>query len=647
MTIRLGGLVSGMDTDTTVKKLMSVEQTKLDTYYQKKQLLEWKRDDYREINTKLLALRNSTFNLKLDSTFDAKKVEISDDSVLSATASSDAPNGTHILKVNSLLNGVTKISTTELAAYQNTLAAQFGLSGTVSFELKGKDGVSHVYSYDTTAKSINDVVADINANTDTTGIRAYYSADGNRFTLATQDKGASEKIEVVADGNQFLENTLKLGVAGGNTYSGTNASVDYDGATGIEFASNQFTLNEINYNLKKAGETITVTVSQDVDTAVDKIKAWVESYNALMENFTTKLSEKRYYDYPPLTDEQKDAMSDTDIEKWEAKARSGVLKGESLLQSTASNIRMIASQVLADKVSSDYISDSGDLVNTLAPQVETALVSGTVTTAGNLSVTVKAAGMTASPKTISVAVLAGDTASVVAGKVKTALAADTDVSGFFNVAVDSANVVLTARNVADNDDTMNISIVNDTSAGIINSSVSQNTTAGSAVVSNVEYKSLASIGITTAEYYKDSTDNGKLYINETELRAALENNSEDVMKLFNLVQTEVKTVTVDGIPQQQTTDYNVGLGAKLYEALSESITDITNKAGLDSAYYDNSLIAKEIARIDDRIDQQIDRMTDMEDRYWSQFSAMEEAMQKLNEQSTWLLQKLGISTSES
>lgn len=124
-------------------------------------------------------------------------------------------------------------------------------------------------------------------------------------------------------------------------------------------------------------------------------------------------------------------------------------------------------------------------------QVETATAAGTITASGNATVIVTAAGMTGSPKTISVAVLNGDTAAVWAGKVRTALAADTAVSALFEVggtttairltrkptatyAVGSASVPLYAAN----DSTLNISLDNGTCTGITTAATSANTTSG-------------------------------------------------------------------------------------------------------------------------------------------------------------------------
>lgn len=116
-------------------------------------------------------------------------------------------------------------------------------------------------------------------------------------------------------------------------------------------------------------------------------------------------------------------------------------------------------------------------------QVETATAAGTVSASGNASVTVTASGMTGSPKTISVAVLNGDTASAWAAKVRTALAADTDVSALFTTGGSTTAISLTRKASSlgffpANDATLNIALANGTSSGITTAATSANTTAG-------------------------------------------------------------------------------------------------------------------------------------------------------------------------
>lgn len=120
-------------------------------------------------------------------------------------------------------------------------------------------------------------------------------------------------------------------------------------------------------------------------------------------------------------------------------------------------------------------------------QVETATAAGTITGSGNASVTVTAAGMTGSPKTISVAVTSGDTAAVWGPKVVTALSADADVSALFTSSGSTTSIVLTRNPIetistvpfyAANDATLNIAIDNGTCTGITPAATSADTTAG-------------------------------------------------------------------------------------------------------------------------------------------------------------------------
>lgn len=113
-------------------------------------------------------------------------------------------------------------------------------------------------------------------------------------------------------------------------------------------------------------------------------------------------------------------------------------------------------------------------------QVETATVVGAIAAAGqgNATVIVTAAGMNGSPVTLSVAVANEDTASQVATKIRAAMNASAPVSSFFTISGTGANIVLTAKEEAANDTTMNVSIDNGTCSGLTAAPTSVDTTAG-------------------------------------------------------------------------------------------------------------------------------------------------------------------------
>jgi hypothetical protein len=116
-------------------------------------------------------------------------------------------------------------------------------------------------------------------------------------------------------------------------------------------------------------------------------------------------------------------------------------------------------------------------------QVETATVVGTIVNAGNAAVVITSAEFT--EITLAVPVASGDTASIIATKIKAALTAHAQIgdynTGAYDVSGSDATVVLTQIDPTGNDSTLNISIDNGTCTGITTAATSADTTAGVAV----------------------------------------------------------------------------------------------------------------------------------------------------------------------
>ena len=125
------------------------------------------------------------------------------------------------------------------------------------------------------------------------------------------------------------------------------------------------------------------------------------------------------------------------------------------------------------------------------------------------------------------------------------------------------------------------------------------------------YKSLAPIGISTPTFVRGSIEGGKLEINEDRLRAALEADPDKVMELFTLDKVITNEEGKEILDWNGNPMRNRGVAIRLYEAVNDNITTITEKAGLPSAKIDNSLLTKEIGRIDDRIKSYEERMQEM------------------------------------
>lgn len=331
--IRFSGIASGLDTESIVKQLMQVERMKVDRYYKQRQTLEWKREDYREINTKLLALRNSVFDLKLQGTFLGKKVTSSDESILKATANNTAVEGRFEIVVKQLARGVTQ----EYSYSGDSGIVDDKLLQGGTFKL---NGVTITLEEGDTVAAI---AAKINAVASETKVKATYDTEKKMFYLMTTNTGSEAAITITD--SEFSDVSFLQDFA---SAPGQNAIITFNSGIDIEFASNQFTFNNISFDLRRAdpNTTVTLSVDSDIDSIVDKIKSFVEVYNSVMEKISTKLTEKRYRDFEPLTDEQKRELEESDIKLWEEKARSGLLRGDTLLNSLYSNIRIAASSAI-------------------------------------------------------------------------------------------------------------------------------------------------------------------------------------------------------------------------------------------------------------------------------------------------------------
>lgn len=90
---------------------------------------------------------------------------------------------------------------------------------------------------------------------------------------------------------------------------------------------------------KRIYDTARINVDVDEDKIVDNVKKFVEDYNKMIDSLNDKIYEVAYKDYQPLTTEEKSAMSEEEIKKWEEKAKSGLLYKDSILRNVVSDMR--------------------------------------------------------------------------------------------------------------------------------------------------------------------------------------------------------------------------------------------------------------------------------------------------------------------
>jgi len=120
-----------------------------------------------------------------------------------------------------------------------------------------------------------------------------------------------------------------------------NSKIVYNGAE-LEGSSNQVTVNGLTFELHGetvGSETVSLTVSNDIDGVYDMVRDFVKGYNELLQEMNTLYNANSSRGFNPLTDDEKEAMTDSQIEKWEQKIKESLLRRDDKLSSVLTSMR--------------------------------------------------------------------------------------------------------------------------------------------------------------------------------------------------------------------------------------------------------------------------------------------------------------------
>ncbi|OMP66894.1 hypothetical protein BTO28_09785 [Domibacillus epiphyticus] len=225
--------------------------------------------------------------------------------------------------------------------------------------------------------------------------------------------------------------------------------------------------------------------AEEIEGTIDKIKKFVDTYNEVTAAIHGELNEDRFRDYQPLSNDQRDAMSDKQAERWDEKARSGMLKNDPILRGIVNEMR-----------------------------------------------------------------------SELTGPLEGA--------------------------------------------------------------SNANFDTLSKIGISVKGSYHE---NGKLTLDVDKLRSVLgtTEGADAVKELFTKADT--------------------GFAKQVLDTVNDGMKKISQTAGSAGSLSFNNTIGKEMIRLSKQMEKFNERLVGIENRYWSQFTAMEKAMSQMNSQSAWLYQQ--------
>lgn len=494
MGMRIGGLATGMDIDGIINDLMDAERIPLNKLQQDKTLLEWERDAYREINILYSELEQIMRDMRYPSNFNQKVTTSTQPNAITATATHNAQPGSYSIQVTQLATSAINVSQNPLSSGEKIdpnakLADQLAnINGAEGYQLPEKISFKTYHNGEEVHEieidendTLNSILRKI-TNQDN-GVRAFYDAGSDKVIMERTTAGEynSEGYEIDFGDDEFF--SVVLGLDQAQEQGGQDAKFTYNNSVEMTSKTNNATFNGITFNFTNTMDSPAyITVDNDIDSTVDLITQFVDKYNEIVEKVNGKLTEKRERDFPPLTDEQKKEMTESEIANWEEKAKSGLLRNSNILMSSLSQMR---------------------------------------------------------------------------------------------------------------------------------SSWNANVETGGA------YRHMAQIGIATTSNYMDG---GKLEINETKLREALLNDSESVFKLFS----------------NNTDDDSRGVLDRIETATKTTTRRINDHAGRSSYNLDQYSMGKRLQQMDTRIADFQRKLAQVEDRYWRQFTAMEKAIQRMNEQSNYL-----------
>lgn len=163
------------------------------------------------------------------------------------------------------------------------------------------------------------------------------STDGKTTTNKSTDGKKITTTQTNTDGTI----TQTITTIDGTTTTRTTTKSNKDGTATKNVTVNSGTPTISSYS------PVALTGSTDVTGLKDKIVSFVNDYNTLLSSINTKLYETRDKDYMPLTDAQKEAMTDDQIATWEKKAKTGLIRKDSDLERITNAMKSAMSSVMS------------------------------------------------------------------------------------------------------------------------------------------------------------------------------------------------------------------------------------------------------------------------------------------------------------
>ena len=356
--IRITGMNSGLDTDAMVRELVNAYEKQGEKYTKAKTKTEWKQEAWTNLNNKIKNFfTKQASNMRFSSSYSKKKTTVSDSSKASVIAGNSAVNGTQTLEVKELAKSayltsgeitVKDENGKDVKASRTTTLADLGLNISGEIELKigkgAKDASGNYTEFVNPPIRVtkDTTLAELQGQIGAAGFNSSYDEATGRFFISSRESGEANDFGFVSDdaGGKKVQELLKLGTANGaSKIDGSDAEIKLNGAT-FKSATNNFSINGLTITAKeKTSGAISLVTDMDYDEIYDNVKNFFKEYNSLMNEMDKLYNAASSKGYEPLTSEEKDAMTDDEVEKWETKIKDSLLRGDSELDTISSAMR--------------------------------------------------------------------------------------------------------------------------------------------------------------------------------------------------------------------------------------------------------------------------------------------------------------------
>lgn len=702
MAIRMTGLTSGLDTESIVAALMEAQKSKKTKVENKKTKLEWTQTIWSGLNKKLYSFYTDyAGKMRFQSSYLTKKAASSDSSVLTATAKSTASNGSYSIKVSQLA-AAQYVTSAKLGTYKTkdeggndvdtavtskTKLADLGFdtSGSSVIEIKSGDKRINLYvDQDTT-------VADFVQKLKDAGLNASFDEKQSRFFISAKDSGADSKFTISHTALSADQTAAKDALL---------QTMDYSTLS----SSDQGTIKQVLSDLQNAQTTEAKTAAykslQDIADAAAKTKVTDYYTKQLTEKYTNEYittetvtdDEGNETTVEKLTDAGRQALKDANLDNdiYVDDDRLAVVKNKLIAQNVKKDLAtdgykksiedavtygsvdagvaekatrdadiIVAVDNYADQISSGTsVAASSGLTKLGLDNIDGSAVkenaSGTgmaVIAAADSVVQVNGATLTSSNTTLDVNGLTLDLVSASDKEVKVTVSNDSSaVYDSIKDFVEQYNTILAEMNkyyyassskgydplTDDQKKEMSDDEVEKWETKIKDSLLRRDNTLGgimqtmrsvmtstTVTASNGKSYSLANLGITTGRDYKEY---GLLHIKGDEDD---EDYADSTNTLENLINEDPQVVQ----------EVLSGIVTNLYNDLTKKMTATTMSSAL--TFYNDKQMTTQLTQYKKDIKSWESKLSDMEDRYYKQFTAMEKSLASLQSQQNSLASYLG------